>query len=115
MNTNHPSTGTPGHMTNDSMAGRGDRAAHPALDAIASGVGQVRSHAGPALQELASEAGQLARSGASTVREQALIARDASAGYVRGHPLQTVLMAAGVGAAIVLLVRMLSHRGGASR
>ncbi len=87
-----------------------DRVAHASIDAVTSGVGQARAHVVPALQELAVGAEHLARDGASAVRDRALRLRDASSDYVRGHPLQTVLIAAGVGAALALLTRMLAHR-----
>lgn len=89
-----------------------DHAARPSIDAMASGVDQLRANAVPALHELAVGAEDLARSGALAVRERALHLREASAGYVRGHPLQSVLIAAGAGAALVLLARLLSHRSG---
>jgi ElaB/YqjD/DUF883 family membrane-anchored ribosome-binding protein len=47
---------------------------------------------------------------AAQVRDQASHWRDASAGYVREHPMQTVLVAAGVGAALALLTSALTRR-----
>lgn len=87
-----------------------DRIAHASIDAVTSGVGQARANVVPALHELAVGAEHLARDGAHVVRDRALRLRDASSDYVRGHPLQTVMIAAGVGAALALLVRMLTHR-----
>jgi ElaB/YqjD/DUF883 family membrane-anchored ribosome-binding protein len=92
-----------------------DRMAHPAIDALAGTVSQVRDNAAPALHELAAGAEDLARHGARAMRERAEHLRDASAGYVRSHPLQTVAIAVGVGAALALLVRMLTRHSGPSR
>jgi ElaB/YqjD/DUF883 family membrane-anchored ribosome-binding protein len=92
-----------------------DRAGHPAIDALASTVGQMRDNAAPALHELAAGAEDLARHGARAMRERAQHMREASAGYVRSHPLQTVLIAVGVGAALALLVRMMTRHSGSSR
>jgi ElaB/YqjD/DUF883 family membrane-anchored ribosome-binding protein len=88
------------------------RAVGQSVDALSKGIDQVRADAAPALRELAGNAEDLARSGAHAVRERALHLRDASAGYVRGHPLQTVLIAAGVGAVLALMTRMFTHRNG---
>jgi ElaB/YqjD/DUF883 family membrane-anchored ribosome-binding protein len=63
------------------------------------------------------EVSLLARRGADRVREmtdgvreQALRAGDRTAGYVRDEPMKAVLMAAVAGAAVALLVRMLTSR-----
>lgn len=92
-----------------------DRAAHPAIDALAGTVSQVRDNAAPALHELAAGAEDIARHGARAVRDRAAHLREAGAGYVREHPLQTVVVAAGVGAALALLVRLLTQRSGPAR
>jgi ElaB/YqjD/DUF883 family membrane-anchored ribosome-binding protein len=85
-----------------------DRLAHESIDAVASGVQRVRANAGPALHELAVGAEDLARSGAHAARQQAARVRDASSDYVREHPLQSMLLAFGTGAALALLARLLT-------
>lgn len=107
MNTPHPPTSTHAYGS--------ARAAQPSTDAVThNGVGQMRANAAPALHELAASAKHLARSGASAVCEHAVRARDVGTDYVRGHPLQAVLIATGVGAAMVILMRLFARRGSSS-
>lgn len=107
-------TGAPqaslGQNVSKAADGADHRSVQAPIDAVASGVGQVRANAMPALQELAVGAGHMARDGAYAVRERALRLRAVSSDYVRGHPLQTVMIAAGVGAALALLLSMLTQR-----
>ena len=81
----------------------------PSLDALARSLGQVRAQAGPAAHELAAGARHLAQENLDAVRQQAVRLGDRSAGYIRDHPLQSVLIAAGTGAALALMVRALTR------
>jgi ElaB/YqjD/DUF883 family membrane-anchored ribosome-binding protein len=86
-----------------------ERAPTPSLDALGRSVAQVRAQAGPAMHELAQSAEHVARDSAVAVRERAVRLGDAGAGYVREHPMQSVLIAAGAGAALALLLRALAR------
>lgn len=85
------------------------RAPTPSLDALAQSAAQMRAQAGPAMHELAAGAGSLARDSAVAVRRRAASMGDAGAGYIREHPLRAVLMAAGAGAVLAMLLRPLAH------
>jgi ElaB/YqjD/DUF883 family membrane-anchored ribosome-binding protein len=86
-----------------------ERAPTPSLDALGRSVAQVRAQAGPAMHELARSAEHLAHDSAVAVRERAARLGDAGTGYVREHPMQSVLIAAGAGAALALLFRALAR------
>lgn len=92
-----------------------ERVARQSLGSLAGSVESARQRAGPALHDLAASAEDLARESAHVVRERALRARDTSADMVRAHPLQAVLIAAGIGAALVLLGRLISRDSGRYR
>lgn len=112
--TNHPSTDPAGPKADGSTAHGLDaaaRAGHRSFDALAGDVEAMRGHAGAAAHDLAARAEGLARHGAAAVRERALHARDTGSDYVRGHPLQSLLIAAAAGAALVLVARLFGRRG----
>lgn len=79
----------------------------PSLEAMARSLGQARAQAGPAAHELAASAGHVAQENLEAMRQRAARLGDQGAGYVRDHPLQSVLIAAGTGAALALVVRAL--------
>jgi ElaB/YqjD/DUF883 family membrane-anchored ribosome-binding protein len=81
---------------------------HPVAEAGAS-LRQATAQAGPVLHELASSAQHLAHGSTVAVRERATRLGDAGAAYVRDHPMQSVLIAAGAGAALVLVLRTLAR------
>jgi ElaB/YqjD/DUF883 family membrane-anchored ribosome-binding protein len=92
------------------LLGDAQRAARPAVDAAYHGVDELRHHAVPAMRELASDAEDRARSRLRAARDGAVHMRDAGVGYARGHPVQTLLLAAGIGAAVMLALSLLSGR-----
>ncbi len=114
----------PGSVAVDAAAHGADQAvrnsqrmANQALDQLAARIEGVRSHAGPALDDLAHDATGLAQRGtealrqrADQLRDQASHLRDATRGYIQHEPLKAVLMAAAVGAGLVALGSLLSHR-----
>lgn len=79
----------------------------PSLEAMARSLGQARAQAAPAAHELAASAGHIAHENLEAMRQQAARLGERGAGYVRGHPLQSVLIAAGTGAALALVMRAL--------
>jgi ElaB/YqjD/DUF883 family membrane-anchored ribosome-binding protein len=81
----------------------------PSLDALGHGASQMRAHAGPALHELAEGAGSFAQDGLLALRRRANRAGEAGIGYVRANPLQSVLLAAGTGALLAMLLRALGR------
>lgn len=86
------------------------RTAGPAMQAVAHGVDDVRNHAAPALRELASGAEDLALGRLRAARDQALHLRDTGADYARGHPVQSLLLAAAAGAGLMVLLGLLNGR-----
>jgi ElaB/YqjD/DUF883 family membrane-anchored ribosome-binding protein len=86
-----------------------DRATTPSIDAMARSVKQMRAQAGPAMHELAQGAEHLAHDSAAAVRRRAAALGESSAGYVREHPLQSLLIAAGAGAALAFVLRLLAR------
>lgn len=86
-----------------------DRMTTPSIDAMARSLEQMRAQAGPAMHELAQSAEHLAHDGADAVRRRAARLGESSAGYVREHPLQSLLMAAGAGAALALVLRLMAR------
>lgn len=79
----------------------------PGLDALVRSLGQAREQTGTAAHELAESAANVAHESLDAARRRAIRLGDQGAGYVREHPLQSVLIAAGTGAAVALLVRAL--------
>lgn len=79
----------------------------PSLDALGHSVSRLRAQAGPAMHELAEGAGSLAQDSLMALRRRATRAGEAGTGYVRAHPLQSVLLAAGAGALLATLLRAL--------
>jgi ElaB/YqjD/DUF883 family membrane-anchored ribosome-binding protein len=59
------------------------------------------------LHAFSDSASHLAHDSAQAVRERAVQLRDSGTDYIRERPLQAVLIAAGAGAALALLARML--------
>lgn len=86
-----------------------DRASTPSIDAMTRTVKQMREQAGPAMHELAQGAEHLAHDSAAAVRRRAAALGQSSSGYVREHPLQSVLIAAGAGALVAIVLRMLAR------
>ena len=79
----------------------------PSLDALALSLGKVRTQAGDAAHELSEGAVHVAHGSLEVLRQRVAHVGDLGAGYVRQHPLQSVLIAAGTGAALALLMRAL--------
>jgi ElaB/YqjD/DUF883 family membrane-anchored ribosome-binding protein len=104
-------------MTSSSSTGIGHAAAslldgaqhalRPAADALHNGLDQVRANTAPALHGLVSGAEELALSRLRAARDQALRLRDSSTAYARGHPLQTLMVAAAAGAGLMLVLGLL--------
>jgi hypothetical protein len=90
-------------MANNLMDG-----AQPAVQALKHGAHEVRVNAAPALHEWAGSAEELARNRLHLAREQALHLRDSGMDYARGHPVQTLLLAAALGAGLMLAWGVLS-------
>ena len=63
------------------------------------------------LHAFTDSASHLAHDRAQAVRERALRLRDDGTDYIREKPLQAMLIAAGAGAALAVLVRMLVRAG----
>ncbi len=74
--------------------------------------GHATAHA---LDELRHTARDLARGSVHAIQTSAEQARDSSARYVQAHPAKAVLIAAGVGAVLVLLATLTMRGGGRSR
>ena len=60
---------------------------------------------------LAQRGSDALRHAADQTRERALTARDTTRGHIQDEPLKAVLIAAAVGAGLVLLVSLLTRRG----
>ena len=91
--------------------------ANDALDKAESKMRELRGHVDPMVDMLASKAQKLARQSldmASEAKERAekslKYAADATTRYVSEQPMRSVLMAAAVGAAVVLLVSASRNR-----
>lgn len=82
--------------------------ARPAVQALRHGAHEVRVNAAPASHEWVGSAEDLARDRLHLAREQALQLRDSGMDYARGHPVQTLLLAAALGAGLVLAWGLLS-------
>ena len=94
------------------------RAALSTYDRLSGRVDAVRSQAGPAMHDLARGAEDLVhrgrdavRHGSHQVRGKALDARDATVSYIRHEPIKSVLIAAGIGAALWALASLLRRSG----
>jgi ElaB/YqjD/DUF883 family membrane-anchored ribosome-binding protein len=81
----------------------------PSIDAMARSVRQMRAQAGPAMHELAQGAEHLAHDSAEAVRRRAAALGQSSAGYVREHPLQSVLIAVGAGAVLAFVLSLFAR------
>ncbi len=101
------------------------RSAHQSLDGLqgrlSDGLAEASARGHAAFDPLINEASDLARRGADSVRRgseqlrhQALQARDSTLGYIQHEPVKAVLIAAGVGAAAMLLLG-LATRGRSTR
>lgn len=74
-------------------------------------VGHLAEDAAASVQDLTHRSIERAREMSSTLRDRAYNAGNQTIGYVREQPLKTVLVAVAAGAAIAVLVRLLSgHR-----
>jgi len=85
------------------------RAADGALNTLADGVGEIRDQAAPMIQHAGAEASALMHQGVDSVRHAghqvqvaAQRASDRTLDYVRDQPVKSLLMAAAVGALVVL-------------
>ena len=92
------------------------RVTNNALDGLSAGVQDARSHVSPILNRASEQAAALAQRGidavrtsSQQVREKAVQATDATAGYIRNDPIKAVLIAAATGAALMALVGLLSR------
>lgn len=77
------------------------------LDGLVRSLDHARELTGAAVHELAESAGKTAQEGLDAVRRKTISLRDRGADCIREYPLQSVLLAAGTGAALALLVRAL--------
>lgn len=100
---------TPLTSTNDSQP-RADLH-NAAIDGTAQ---HLKATAGAALSDIADSAQGLVRHSAEAAQQRALHLRDASCALIRERPMQSVLVAAGAGAIVVLLLGLLV-RGGTAR
>ncbi len=74
---------------------------------------ETRSKIGLALTEAAESAEHIARNGVDAVRAGAETMLESGEAFVRKRPLQAMLLAAGVGAAMAIVIRSFArHRGG---
>jgi ElaB/YqjD/DUF883 family membrane-anchored ribosome-binding protein len=92
------------------------RATNEALDSLAETVQDLRHEAAPLLNRASAQASALARHGRDAVseqsrhlREQARLAADSTTTYIQNAPVQSVLMAAAAGAALMALMSLLSR------
>ncbi len=90
--------------------------ANRALDSLASGVQDARKHVSPLLDRATEQASALAhrgvdavRHGSQQLRNTALHATDATAGYIKNDPIKAVLIAAATGAALMALVSLIGR------
>lgn len=67
------------------------------------------SQGGEAVRELVAKAGDLTQRSVEQWRGQAEAWRDGTSEHIRNHPLRSVLIAAGAGMVLALLVRALSR------
>ncbi len=99
-----------------------DGGAHPIADsaqALMNATGAAASDAlrnanrasRESLHAFTDSASHLAHDSAQAVRDRALQLRDSGTDYIREKPMQAMLIAAGAGAALAVLVRMLVRAG----
>ncbi|MDP2869767.1 hypothetical protein [Methyloversatilis sp.] len=92
--------------------------AHQTLDQLADRVDSARLQAAPVFDRLAHRADEMKYRGVAAVREgsqrlryQAVRATDSTLGYVRHKPVQSLLFAAALGAAVTLLLSVVGRAG----
>lgn len=120
MNTN-PSNGPATSSSNGSKlqtttgtghdaAERGRELANNTFDHLASAIETARSTTVPAIERLTSKAEtmaqrsiELARTGSQQLRDQALLASEVTAGYVKQSPVKSLLLAAAAGALLTMI------------
>jgi len=121
MITNKPFESSPNLV--DQAAASADRAikstqrvANDALDALSSGVHDVRDQAAPALERGSEKLAALAQRSVDAVRgstqhlkESALRASDTTVSYVKDEPVKSILIAAATGAALMALIGLLTR------
>jgi len=121
MITNKPFESSPNLV--DQAAASADRAikstqrvANDALDALSSGVHDVRDQAAPALERGSEKLAALAQRSVDAVRgstqhlkESALRASDNTVSYVKDEPVKSILIAAATGAALMALIGLLTR------
>lgn len=114
MNPSNPTTNHSPSSHGDVAARMAERVALPAASAPAMGalvddLARARTDLGPAVTETAERVGSAARDSAARVGVQARQLRAEGTEYVRARPLQSVLIAAGVGAAVALVWRWMGR------
>lgn len=72
-------------------------------------VGHMAEDAAASVQDMTHRSIERAREMSSTLRDRAYSAGNQTIGYVREQPLKTVLLAVAAGAAIAVLVRLLTN------
>jgi len=94
------------------------RLANSALDGMSNQLESARSTIGPALGGIAKDASKLMHRGndalhksGAQIRDSAEHMRDSTRGYIQSAPLQSVLMAAAAGAAILWLGSLMGRSG----
>jgi ElaB/YqjD/DUF883 family membrane-anchored ribosome-binding protein len=87
-----------------------------ALNKLSDKVEDARDSAAPLISRLSSQADAAMRKGADALREtsaqlreRALMASDATVGYIKDEPVKAMLIAAATGAALMALVGLLSR------
>jgi ElaB/YqjD/DUF883 family membrane-anchored ribosome-binding protein len=88
-----------------------DSGSRKAIDALVDDVESARAHVGPAIQEVAAKVETMAKSGAHEVSARASGFRDECAAYIRERPLQSMVMAAATGAALILFSSLVGRSG----
>jgi len=90
-------------------------AGSPARSALAEDIRQVRADVQPAVAEFVGQVEHRARDSVQRVGEQARGLRDEGADYIRRRPVQSLLLAVGVGAALMLGLRLLGRASAHAR
>ena len=90
--------------------------ANDALDGLSDTVQDIRQNAAPLLNRATEQASALAQRGADTVRdasqqlrEKALRVSDSTVDYIKDKPVKSMMIAAASGAAMMALVRLMTH------